>query len=104
MKFVFASMTVITSIAGSYLLLTAPTMSHLMLGVIFILSAIVCLLFLVIKDYRQELNFWKSFKTFAFIAAMLSLGSCTTTRQTCPSNDAQYFYKQQHVKPHYYKR
>jgi hypothetical protein len=95
MKFVFALMTIITSIAGSYLLLTAPTMSHLMLGVIFILS---------IKDYRQELDFWKSFKTFAFIAAMLSLGSCTSIRQTCPSNDAQYFYKQQHVKPHYYKR
>ena len=104
MKFVFASMTVITSIAGSYLLLTAPTMSHLMLGVIFILSAIVCLLFLVIKDYRQELDFWKSMKTFMIVAVMLSLGSCTTTRQTCPSNDAQYFYKQQHVKPHYYKR
>jgi hypothetical protein len=104
MKFVFASMTVITSIAGSYLLVTAPTMSHLMLGVIFILSAIVCLLFLVIKDYRQELNFWKSMKTFVFVAAMLSLGSCTTVRQTCPTNDSHYFYKQVKVKPYYHRR
>jgi multisubunit Na+/H+ antiporter MnhC subunit len=62
MKFLFALICIITSISGSYLLLTAPTQSHLMLGVIFILSAIVCLLFLVIKDYRQELDFWKTIK------------------------------------------
>ena len=104
MKFVFASMTIISSSAGSYLLLTAPTPSHLMLGVIFILSAIVCLLFVIIKDLRQEIDFWKSFKTFMIVAVMLSLGSCTTVRQTCPTNDQQYFYKQQHVKPYYYKR
>jgi len=59
MKLVFALMLIITSIAGSYLLLTGPTTSHLMLGVIFILQSIVCLLFLMIKDYRQQIDFWK---------------------------------------------
>jgi hypothetical protein len=104
MKIVFALMTMITSIAGSYLLLTAPTPSHLMLGVIFILSAIVCLLFLVIRDYRQELDFWKSMKTFMIVAVMLSLGSCVSIRPTCPSTDTQYFYKQAGVKPYYHRR
>ncbi len=104
MKILFALFSVITSTSGGYLLLTAPSISHVMLGVILILTAIICLLFLMVKEYREQLDFWKSMKTFVFVAAMLSLGSCTTVRQTCPTNDQQYFYKQQHVKPYYYKR
>ncbi len=104
MKILFALLSVTTSLSGGYLLLTAPSTSHVMLGVILILTAIICLLFLMVKEYREQLDFWKSMKTFVFVAAMLSLGSCTTVRQTCPTNDQQYFYKQQHVKPYYYKR
>jgi len=104
MKILFALFSIITSTSGGYLLLTAPSISHVMLGVILILTAIICLLFLMVKEYREQLDFWKSMKTFVFVAATLSLGSCTTIRQTCPSTDAQYFYKQAHVKPYYYKR
>lgn len=104
MKILFASLSVITSLSGGYLLLTAPSTSHVMLGVIFILAAIVCLLFLIIKDLRKEIDFWKKTKTFIFVAVMLSLGSCSAVRHTCPTNDPNYFYKQQSVKSLYYRR
>jgi uncharacterized membrane protein YfcA len=104
MKILFALFSVITSISGGYLLLTAPSTSHVMLGVILILSAIVCLLFLIIKDLRKELDFWKGIKSFIFVAVMLSLGSCTSIRHTCPTNDPNFFYKQQSVKAFYYRQ
>jgi len=104
MKFLFALIFLTTSTSGSYLLLTAPTMSHVMLGVIFILAAIVCLLFLIIKDLRKEIDFWKRTKTFIFVAVMLSLGSCASSKHSCPTNDPNFFYKQQSVKSLYYRR
>jgi hypothetical protein len=104
MKILFALICITTSISGSYLLLTAPTQSHLMLGVIFILAAIICLLFLIIKDLRKELDFWKGIKSFIFVAVMLSLGSCVSSKHSCPTNDKNYFFKQQSVKSFYYRR
>jgi len=104
MKILFALIFLTTSTSGSYLLLTAPTISHVMLGVIFILTAIVCLLFLIIKDLRKEIDFWKRTKTFIFVAVMLSLGSCTSIKKTCPSNDPNFFFKQQSIKPYYYRQ
>ena len=104
MKFLFALICITTSLSGSYLLLTAPSTSHLMLGVIFILSAIVCLLFLIIKDYRQQIDFWKDMKSFIFVAVMLSLGSCASSKHSCPTNDKNYFFKQQSVKAFYHRQ
>lgn len=88
MKFLFALICITTSISGSYLLLTAPTQSHVMLGVIFILAAIICLLFLIIKDLRQEIDFWKRTKTFIFVIALTSfLTSCSgPNKLKCPSD------------------
>ena len=87
MKFLFAFICITTSISGSYLLLTAPTQSHVMLGVIFILSAIVCLLFLIIKDYRQEIDFWKSMKGFIFVIALTSFTACSgPNKLKCPKD------------------
>lgn len=88
MKLLFALIFLTTSTSGSYLLLTAPTISHVMLGVIFILAAIVCLLFLIIKDLRQELDFWKRTKTFIFVIALTSfLTSCSGPNKIkCPSD------------------
>jgi hypothetical protein len=88
MKFLFALICVTTSISGSYLLLTAPSTSHLMLGVIFILSAIVCLLFLIIKDLRQEIDFWKTGKTFIFVIALTSLFTACSgpNKLKCPKD------------------
>jgi len=103
MKILFALFSVITSTSGGYLLLTAPSLSHVMLGVIFILAAIVCLLLLIVKDLRQQIDFWKDMKSFIFVAVMLSLGSCTSIRHTCPTNDPNFFYKQQSVKSLYYR-
>jgi hypothetical protein len=104
MKILFALFSVITSISGGYLLLTAPTQSHVMLGVIFIHTAIICLLLLIIKDLRKELDFWKGIKSFIFVAVMLSLGSCASSKHSCPTNDPNYFFKQQSVKSFYYRR
>lgn len=104
MKILFALFSVITSLSGSYLLLTAPSTSHVLLAIILILTAIICLLFLIIKDYREQLDFWKSIKSFIFVAVMLSLGSCASSRHSCPTNDPNFFYKQQSVKSYYYKQ
>jgi len=88
MKFLFALICITTSLSGSYLLLTAPSTSHLMLGVIFILSAIVCLLFLIIKDLRQEIDFWKSIKSFIFVIALTSLFTACSgpNKLKCPKD------------------
>ena len=90
MKILFALFSVITSTSGGYLLLTAPSTSHVLLGVILILTAIVCLLFLIIKEYRQQLDFWKGIKTFIFVAVMLSLGSCACSpnKLKCPKDSS----------------
>lgn len=104
MKFLFALFSVITSTSGGYLLLTAPSTSHVLLAVILILTAIICLLFLIIKDYREQLDFWKGIKSFIFVAVMLSLGSCASTKHSCPTNDPNFFFRQQSVKPHYFRQ
>ena len=59
-----------------------------MLGVIFILSAIVCLLFLIIKDLRQEIDFWKTGKTFIFVIALTSLFTACSgpNKLKCPKD------------------
>jgi drug/metabolite transporter (DMT)-like permease len=103
MKLLFAALCVIASISGSYLSLTAPSITQLLIGVVFILLSIICLLLLIIKDGRQEIDFWKSMKGFIFVAVMLLLGSCSSIRKTCPSNDPNFFFKQQSVKPHYFR-
>lgn len=41
---------------------------------------------------------------FATIVVIMLMSSCVSIRHTCPSTDAQYFYKQAGVKPFYYKR
>jgi cytochrome c oxidase assembly factor CtaG len=88
MKILFALIFLTTSTSGSYLLLTAPSTSHVMLGVIFILTAIVCLLFLIIKDLRKEIDFWKKTKTFIFVIALTSLFTACSgpNKLKCPSD------------------
>jgi hypothetical protein len=104
MKILLALFSVTTSLSGGYLLLTAPSTSHVLLAIILILTAIICLLFLIIKDYRQQLDFWKGIKTFIFVAVMLSLGSCASSKHSCPTNDKNYFFKQQSVKAFYHRQ
>ena len=36
-----------------------------------------------------------------FITTVIIMSSCVSIRQTCPSNDKQYFYKQARIKPFY---
>lgn len=88
MKILFALFSVITSTSGGYLLLTAPSTSHVLLAVILILTAIICLLFLIIKEYRQQIDFWKSIKSFIFVIALTSfLTSCSGPNKIkCPSD------------------
>jgi predicted membrane channel-forming protein YqfA (hemolysin III family) len=104
MKILLALFSVTTSLSGGYLLLTAPSTSHVLLAIILILTAIICLLFLIIKDYRQQLDFWKDMKSFIFVAVMLSLGSCASSKHSCPTNDKNYFFKQQSVKAFYHRQ
>ena len=104
MKILLALFSVTTSLSGGYLLLTAPSTSHVLLAIILILTAIICLLFLIIKELRQQLDFWKGIKTFIFVAVMLSLGSCASSKHSCPTNDKNYFFKQQSVKEFYHRQ
>ncbi len=104
MKLLFAALCVIASISGSYLSLTAPSITQLLIGVVFILLSIICLLLLIIKELGQQIDFWKSMKGFIFVAVMLLLGSCASSKHSCPTNDKNYFYKQQSVKSFYYRR
>lgn len=100
MKFLFAFICVTTSTSGGYLLLTAPTQSHVMLGVIFILTAIVCLLMLIVKDLRQQLDFWKKVKPFICIIALtLFLTSCSgPNKLNCPSDTSWETSRKQNLK------
>jgi uncharacterized protein YceK len=41
---------------------------------------------------------------FIALVALVLLSSCVSVRQTCPSTDPQFFYKQVGAKPYYYKR
>jgi hypothetical protein len=88
MKILFALFSAITSSSGGYLLLTAPSTSHVMLGVILILTALICLLFLIIKELRQELDFWKRTKGFIFVIALTSLFTACSgpNKIKCPSD------------------
>lgn len=104
MKTLFVSLCIIASISGSCLSLTAASITQLLTGVILILFAIISLLILIVKDTREEINFWKSMKGFIFVIVLTSLGSCSTFRKTCPSNDPNYFFKQQSIKPYYYRQ
>ena len=38
---------------------------------------------------------------FITMIIILFMSSCVSIRQTCPSNDKQYFYKQARIKPFY---
>ena len=38
---------------------------------------------------------------FITMMIIMLLSSCVSIRQTCPSNDKQYFYKQARIKPFY---
>lgn len=88
MKILFALFSVITSTSGGYLLLTAPSTSHVLLGVILILTAIICLLFLIIKEYRQQIDFWKGIKSFIFVIALTSLFTACSgpNKLKCPKD------------------
>jgi len=88
MKILFVLIFLTTSTSGGYLLLTAPSTSHVMLGVILILAAIICLLFLMIKDLRQQLDFWKRKKTFIFVIALTSLFTACSgpNKLKCPKD------------------
>lgn len=104
MKILLALIFAITSVSGGYLCLLAPSITTALFGVICILTAIIVLLLLIIKDYRQEIDFWKGIKSFIFVAVMLSLGSCASTKHSCPTNDPNFFFRQQSVKPHYFRQ
>ena len=41
---------------------------------------------------------------FIAMALLVVMSSCTIVRQTCPSTDPNFFYKEARVKPFYYKR
>ena len=88
MKILFALFSVITSTSGGYLLLTAPSTLHVLLAIILILTAIICLLFLIIKEYRQEIDFWKGIKSFIFVIALTSLFTACSgpNKLKCPSD------------------
>ena len=90
MKILFALLSVTTSLSGGYLLLTAPSTSHVLLAIILILTAIICLLFLIIKEYRQQLDFWKGIKSFIFVIALISLlTSCSSPNKLkCPKDSS----------------
>ena len=88
MKLLFALICITTSLLGSYLSLTATSITTVLFGVICILVAIVCLLLLIIKEYRQQIDFWKRTKTFIFVIALTSfLTSCSgPNKLKCPSD------------------
>jgi predicted membrane channel-forming protein YqfA (hemolysin III family) len=100
MKILFALFSVITSTSGGYLLLTAPSTSHVLLAIILILTAIICLLFLIIKDYRQQLDFWKRTKTFIFVIALTSLFTACSgpNKIKCPSDTSWETSRKQNLK------
>lgn len=88
MKLLFATLCVIASISGSYLSLTAPSITQLLIGVVFILLSIICLLLLIIKDGRQEIDFWKSMKGFIFVITLTSLFTACSgpNKLKCPKD------------------
>ena len=100
MKILFALFSVITSTSGGYLLLTAPSTSHVLLAVILILTAIICLLFLIIKDLRKELDFWKGIKSFIFVIALTSLlTSCSSPNKLkCPKDSSWETSRKQNLR------
>ena len=100
MKLLFATLCVIASISGSYLSLTAPSLLHVMLGVIFILLAIVCLLLLIIKDQRQEIDFWKGIKSFIFVIALTSLFTACSgpNKLKCPKDTSWETSRKQNLR------
>jgi len=100
MKFLFALFAVITSTSGGYLLLTAPSTSHVMLGVILILSAIICMLFLMIEDLRKQLDFWKDMKSFILIMVLTSLfTACSSPNKLkCPKDTSWETSRRQNLR------
>jgi hypothetical protein len=88
MKLLFALICITTSLLGSYLSLTAPSITQLLSGVVFILIAIIFLLFLIIKECRQQIDFWKGMKGFIFVIALTSfLTSCSgPNKLKCPKD------------------
>ena len=100
MKILFAALCVIASISGSYLSLTAPSITQLLTGVVFILLAIVCLLLLIIKDQRQEIDFWKGMKTFIFVIALTSLFTACSgpNKLKCPSDTSWETSRKQNLR------
>lgn len=53
---------------------------------------------------KRELPTMLAWFFATMVVIMFMSSSCVSIRQTCPSTDAQYFYKQAGVKPFYYKR
>jgi len=99
MKILFAALCVIASISGSYLSLTAPSITQLLTGVVFILLAIVCLLLLIIKDQRQEIDFWKGMKTFIFVLVLVSFTACSGPNKIkCPSDTSWETSRKQNLR------
>jgi membrane associated rhomboid family serine protease len=100
MKILFALFAVITSLSGGYLLLTAPSTSHVMLGVILILSALICLLFLMIEDLRQQLDFWKNMKSFILIMVLTSLFTACSgpNKMKCPKDTSWETSRKQNLR------
>lgn len=88
MKLLLGLIFVITSVSGGYLCLLAPTITTALFGVICILVAIIVLLLFIIKDARQEIDFWKNIKTFIFVIALTSLFTACSgpNKLKCPSD------------------
>jgi succinate dehydrogenase hydrophobic anchor subunit len=88
MKLLFATLCIIASISGSCISLTAASITQLLTGVVLILIAIIFLLFLIIKDNRQEIDFWKGMKGFIFVIALTSLFTACSgpNKLKCPKD------------------
>jgi len=87
MKLLFATLCIIASISGSYLALFGNTLTHTLVGTILILCGTIFVLLLIIKDYREEIDFWKSMKGFIFVITLTSFTACSgPNKLKCPKD------------------
>ena len=64
---------------------------------------------LILLNYLKLISMRKELPTmlawfFGTLVVIMLMSSCVSIRPTCPSTDAQYFYKQAGVKPYYHRR
>ena len=100
MKLLFATLCVIASISGSYFALFGNTLTHTLVGTILILCGTIFVLLLIIKDQRQEIDFWKGMKTFIFVIALTSLFTACSgpNKLKCPSDTSWETSRKQNLR------